>query len=633
MQRPYFSRIVITGLGFVLAFKVAAQTINIPTLEIDAPQNIKNKNIGNVINSTQKQIKQQGSISLTDFLNKQGSVKLQSQSDRPNQTAISIHGFGSNAGANSLILIDGIPMSNFTSIGPNLNSILVDNIQNLIIKPGSYGSLYGDQAVGGVVDIQTQVPQKPETNLTFGLGNMAQKTAEFFLSRPLNSQSAFSISGSGYDTDNGQQHSFQNNYNVNSLLTYQNAQDKLKLSVFGYSSDNPISQGQIWQGHVNANNIVTNWFADIQGAALNLQNELHVDDNSRWRSSVSLQNSSGNGTIFFPFTDSQSNAYWQNKWNYKKYWESGIDLQHETYQANTGGTDQASADIGDIFGQATLPLANKLDLILGARFADQSLNAAPAGSGNISTNNPVFVNEQGFILHLKNAWDLFLRRDTNYRYVKADEAVWTPTNAQTLQTQTGTSYETGATWQQNQNSFSGDIFILNLNNEIAYDPTPTAAAPFGTMANLPPTQRIGLDLAGNFALTPQWILNLQSSLVDPTFSSGVYSGNTVPSVSAFNSSLGLTYEREHNWSVNVNENYHSPFYAAFDLQNQGAMMPGYFLTNVNFTKEWRVFNFDLEINNLFNTYYVRFAEFDGPGDILYYSSNGISVLAKLEIKM
>src|SRR3989339_102634 len=145
MQRPYFSRIVITGLGFVLAFKVAAQTINIPTLEIDAPQNIKNKNIGNVINSTQKQIKQQGSISLTDFLNKQGSVKLQSQSDRPNQTAISIHGFGSNAGANSLILIDGIPMSNFTSIGPNLNSILVDNIQNLIIKPGSYGSLYGDQ--------------------------------------------------------------------------------------------------------------------------------------------------------------------------------------------------------------------------------------------------------------------------------------------------------------------------------------------------------------------------------------------------------------------------------------------------------------------------------------------------------
>ena len=46
-----------------------------------------------------------------------------------------------------------------------------------------------------------------------------------------------------------------------------------------------------------------------------------------------------------------------------------------------------------------------------------------------------------------------------------------------------------------------------------------------------------------------------------------------------------------------------------------------------------MFNFDLEINNLFNTYYVRFAEFDGPGDILYYSSNGISVLAKLEIKM
>lgn len=633
MQRPRFFTVLLASLSFVAAFKIAAQTINIPTLEIDAPTDKKTKQLGNSITSTQKQIKQQGSISLSDFLNKQGAVKLQSQSDQPNQTAISIHGFGSNAGANTLVLIDGIPMSNFTSIGPNLNSIMVDNIKNLVIKPGSYGSLYGDQAVGGVVDIETQIPQQAETNLSVGLGNMAQKIGEFFISRQLPNNFAISVSGLGYDTNNNQQNSFQNNYNLNSLVTYQDEQDQLKLAVFGYSTDNPIAQGQIWQGEVNPNNNASGWFADVQGAAINLQNNLQVNEDSQWQSRVSLQNSSGSGTIFFPFTNSQSSAYWQNKWNYKKYWESGIDLQHETYAANTGRTDQANADVGDIFGQATLPLAKKLDFILGARFADQNLNSMPAGSANISTNNPIFVNEEGFILHLKNAWQLFLRRDLNYRFVKADEAVWTPTNASTLQTQTGTAYEAGATWQQSQNSFSSDIFILNLNNEIAYDPAPTAAAPFGTMANLPPTQRIGLDLAGNFALTQRWVLNLQNSLVDPTFSSGAYSGNTVPSVSVFNSSLGLTYEREHNWSVNVNENYHSPFYAAFDLQNQGPMMPGYFLTNLNFTKQWRIFNFDLELDNLFNTYYVRFAEFDGPGDILYYPSNGISVLAKLEIKM
>lgn len=630
MQRRRFFKLLLAALGFTLACTVSATTIVIPELDVSAPATKKNEEVGNAIISTQQQIKQQGNFSITDFLNKQGGIKLQAQSNQQNQSAVSIHGFGNNASANSVILIDELPFSSFTSIGPNLNSILVDNIKNIIIKPGSYGSLYGDQAVGGVVDIQTKIPKKPQANLTFGVGNMAQKIGEFFISRALPNNFAISLSTLGYDTNNGEQSHFQNNYNLNTIVTHDGDESHTKLAVFGYDTQIEIPQAQIWQGSVNSSNGNSSNYSDTQGNLINLANTIKVNKNSRWKSAFSIQDSNTHGFYNILFNNSQASVFWQNTWLYQDWFVSGLELQHQSYHFyNTLLVKNVSADMGDIFAQATVPLAKKLDMVLGTRYANQEIHADPNGSQNAS----VPVNEEGLIWHLKQEWQLFLRRDTNYRLVKANEAVWTLNTIQNLQTQTGVSYETGAKWQGDENNANVDIFILNIHNEIAYDPTPTSNAPYGTMANLPPTQRIGLDFAGNSKLSQHIHLNLQSSAVDPRFSSGQYKGKMVPSVSALNSSAGLTYERKKSWSMNVNENYHSAFYSAFDLKNQGAMMPGYFLTNLNFIKQWRKCELNLEIDNLFNKHYVRFAEFNAINDIDYFPSSGISVLAKLEIKL
>lgn len=614
----------------------ATSTITIPTITVSAPKHGANKNIGNTVSFNHQQIKQQGSISITDFFNKQGLVQLQNHSSQENQTGISIHGFGANAGSNTLILIDGIPMTSFTAIGPNLNSILPDNILALDVLPGSYGARYGDQAVGGVINIITQVPTHNKTKLTVAGGNLAQRMATFFISRNVSQQVRFSLSGMGYHTNHQQQHNLQNNFNLNGQIDYAGERHHSKLSVYAYQTQIQLPPGAIWHGHVLPVNPLYDEQSNLIGTVANWQNKFFIDDNNQWLSNFSLQSAKTTGQLRFPFAYDQNSLLWQNQWNYKNWWLSGFDLQTQHYNANNPLVyNNVTADMSDFFGQLSIPIHQQLKFILGARYAQQWVTAEPQHNLILQSSSGVPVNDEGIVWSFHPHWQFYLRRDTNYRFAKANEIVWVTNNVYELQTQTGVSYQTGVKWQHNHDIFSFDVYQLDLNNEIAYDPTRTAEAPFGRMYNLPPTRRIGSDIAGNFALQKHFNLNLQTSIVNPYFTSGIYSGKQVPSVSPVNSSVSLTYQPQHKWYINVSEVYHSAFYAANDLSNQGDKMPGYFLTNLNWHYAWPRISADLMINNLFNTHYVSYATYSGPPNpqIEYFPADGISVLLNLSLDL
>jgi outer membrane cobalamin receptor len=101
-------------------------------------------------------------------LNTQSIIQLSNNTGSSNQSPISIRGFGENATANSLILIDGYRFTNPNLAAPNLNAILMPDIDSIEIIPGSEGTLYGDQAVGGVLKITTKKPEKFTLKLNMG---------------------------------------------------------------------------------------------------------------------------------------------------------------------------------------------------------------------------------------------------------------------------------------------------------------------------------------------------------------------------------------------------------------------------------------------------------------------------------
>ena len=89
--------------------------------------------------------------------------------------SVSMRGFGATAGSNVLVIIDGRRLNNVDLSGPDLNSVSVNNIERIEIVQGSAGALYGDQAVGGVINIVTRDAQADSQSVEVAAGSYSRK--------------------------------------------------------------------------------------------------------------------------------------------------------------------------------------------------------------------------------------------------------------------------------------------------------------------------------------------------------------------------------------------------------------------------------------------------------------------------
>jgi outer membrane receptor protein involved in Fe transport len=81
---------------------------------------------------------------------------------------------GLNRNVYTLLLIDGIPASVMDGGATNWNRINTDNIQKIEVIKGPNSSIYGSNAMGGVINIITQHPSEPfkaEANAFYGTYN------------------------------------------------------------------------------------------------------------------------------------------------------------------------------------------------------------------------------------------------------------------------------------------------------------------------------------------------------------------------------------------------------------------------------------------------------------------------------
>ncbi len=121
-----------------------------------------------VINS--KEIEKSGGTNLYEIINKKGiGVMAQQSCSNCNFSQIRMQGL---EGGYSQILLDGQPIFEGLASVYGLEQISSENIQQIEIVKGASSSLYGAQAVGGVINIITKEPSiKPELNLGAKLGN------------------------------------------------------------------------------------------------------------------------------------------------------------------------------------------------------------------------------------------------------------------------------------------------------------------------------------------------------------------------------------------------------------------------------------------------------------------------------
>lgn len=111
----------------------------------------------------QKTIQQSGSLRLNNILQEQAGLYITNSFGN----GVQVQGLAPDY---VLILVDGEPLVGRNGGVLDLNRITVNNIRKIEIVKGPSSSLYGSEAMGGVINIITQNPTKGDLNASFRYG-------------------------------------------------------------------------------------------------------------------------------------------------------------------------------------------------------------------------------------------------------------------------------------------------------------------------------------------------------------------------------------------------------------------------------------------------------------------------------
>lgn len=117
---------------------------------------------------TGEELRAEGPLTLAEVLQKRAGVEIRSTGGPGQPTSIFLRGAGA---AQTLVLVDGLRVGSATAGTAALESIPLEMIERIEVVKGALSSLYGSEAIGGVVQIFTRGKSVPHLFATAAYGN------------------------------------------------------------------------------------------------------------------------------------------------------------------------------------------------------------------------------------------------------------------------------------------------------------------------------------------------------------------------------------------------------------------------------------------------------------------------------
>ncbi|WP_052880523.1 TonB-dependent receptor family protein [Vibrio coralliirubri] len=592
----------------------------------------------NVTVITSDEIAASGAKSLDTLLRARAGIQV---SDTNSGPSFSLRGFtGGQAANNTLILVDGRRLNKQDLSAPQVSSILISQIERVEILSGSAGVLYGDQAVGGVINIITKGASEDGGNLSVSAGSFDSFAGNVDVSRKLNEQWSLFFSASQDNSDNYRDHNARETGALLSRLNYKQDSTEFFVEASYYDNNREYAGSLTEEQYKNdpkqaASANQTDYSQEITQA---FRAGYKQDVNESWvlGTDVIYDNTSGSGSAWGSSTISDSKQLFgsiklENQFSTGSGEGNallGLEGANRDHSYKSSSTDRSNEqDTYSVFGQVNYPLLDDLTLTTGARYSaveDKIFDAA------IYPNKEKLTEAQdayelGLNYNVNESQRIYLRGETNFRFAKIDEQAYTSPGVLGLKPQTGKSIEAGWGLIENNYSLRVDVYNLQLEDEIIFDssaPTPIGGAFTGANVNADESERNGFTVSGDLYATDSVLLGLEYSLIDAEFSSGDDKGKKLPWVARNSGRAFATYDISYNWQVFVEGVYTGTRFKDGDTSNSLAKLPAYWLSNiaVNFSQD--VWSAGLRIDNAFDEKYPANANNWGA----YYPGDGRKVI-------
>lgn len=614
---------------------------------------------------TREQIDRAPQASLADIIAREAGVQVTSLFGGVNsaQSTVDLRGFGASAPSNTLILVNGRRVSDWDLPSFDLSTIARESVERIEITRGNSAAvLYGDGAVGGVINIVTRsgAVQGNHGSVQGGFGSFGAKEGNVSASGSSGIFSYFAngniFAFGGYrDNNEALQRSFVGDFRwtFGKGSVYLNlAADDQHLGFPGVrivGLDPNTFVCCIDQLHSDRRGTNTPFdYGDTQGARGTLgftymlarDFELIVDGGIRAKAQLA--------GFFTPFLESyvDTNLTTASLTPRVKITQpflglpsrvtAGIDLFDTDYDSNRpmfkglapihvyhGGQDTLAG-----YWLQTISILPTTDISFGGRIQRNNTTArdrfdasAPGGSFCSDPSDPAtcFPNgAQGTPLdksEINHAWHLgaehklvpgvtlFGRLGESFRVANIDERIGSspfgfPTSFD-LKTQKSHDWELGARLRYGPFQIQSSYYDMRLTDEIHFDPFNN----FGVNENLDPTRRQGVETIATWELKQGVRLSGNVTYTDAEFRRGPFAGNEVPLVAAWTGNVGLSWDIRRWLTLDTVVRYVGDRRMDNDQRNVQPTIPAHTTVDVRLGGQLDQFFWSAAVIDLFNVEY------------------------------
>lgn len=538
---------------------------------------------------TRKDIEQKQAQSVPELLSGLPGVQFANNGGPGKATSLFLR--GTNDG-HTLVLIDGVRVGSATLGSAGLQDLPVSQIDRIEIVRGPRASLYGSDAIGGVIQIFTR---KGPQATAFSLGGGTRQSFEGSAAGGFGSQDLWLNLGASGKLTNG----------INARETANEPdQDGYRRGSFnvrgGGRVGNALSydlQAMHTEGRNNYDGTPngTDFAQDLYAG------NLSYDVNERYRTSLKLaQNldastSLKNDAFYSRIDTRRTQATWQNDFTLAEGhqlvagadWQYDKVLSNSAYERTTRSNRAVFGEYLGQFGQADLQLSGRHDK--NEQFGHHNTGSIAAG------------------YRFSDALRVRTSYGTAFKAPSFNDLYYPYSGNPALKPETSRTLEAGAGGKLGNFSWDASVFKTRINNLIAWAPD---ASGNWTPSNVSRAHITGLELSASqkFGNTT---IGASATLLNPKdHSGGATEGNLLARRSRQSGRIDVD-QLLGKWSVGASLNASGKRY---DAANNTVKLGGYATADLRaeyrFNPEWRV---QTRVENVFDKRYQTVNTYNQPG--------------------
>lgn len=597
---------------------------------------------------TAEEIARSPSHSLQDILAREPGIQVQNLFGgiAGARSVVDMRGFGAAAASNTLVLVNGRRLNDIDIAAIDLAAIPPASIERIEVIRGNSGAvLYGDGAVGGVINIitKTGAGAPPSARVAGTAGSFNHREGAISGQGAMGPFS-FSAHGNFINTDG---------YRVNNELAQRNGVGEVRYTTEQGSAYLTLTGDEQHLGLPGGrrvapgiNQLVTDRrgaatpfdFADKQGFSATGGVTRRLAPGLEVILDAGLRRKDQQAGFFsatgFPFTYVDTTLTTMSVTprvvfegpllGLRSRVLAGVDYYDTSYDSDRSQFRGAAPihvyDLGQStfagYWQQSVALLPTTDVSFGARLQRNTVTARdrydPTAPGAFDVQGlPLDKSETQHALHaglehrFTDAFAVFARAARSFRLPNVDERVamnpfLVPTSFD-LKTQTSRDVEAGVRVEANGFRLQSSAYLMELTNELHFSP-----ATF-TNVNLDPTRRTGVETLASWQVTDTVRLRGGVAYTRAVFREGAFAGNDVPLVSRWTGSAGVSWDIWQKWLVlDVGARFIGPRRLDNDQANVQPQIPAHAVVDLRLGGQIDHFVWSIAVQNLLDADYFDY---------------------------